>query len=86
MTGTQPPMSDPVAPRFDGTQPCARVDPELFFSPGGDIGRAKGVCARCRFADACLSYALRYSIDFGIWGGLTEDERKPMRRHLRGAA
>lgn len=80
-------MSAPTAPKFDGTQPCAKADPELFFpTDGGGAGSAKAVCAGCPFKGLCLAYALKHRIRFGVWGGKTEHERKKMQRHLWDAA
>jgi WhiB family redox-sensing transcriptional regulator len=44
------------------------------------IGRAKRVCASCRVREECLAYAIETNQVSGIWGGLTEDERRPLRR------
>jgi len=80
-------MSTPAAPKFDGTQPCARYDTEIFF-PASEAGAGIpiAVCTGCPFREPCLSYALKYRIVFGVWGGKTEDERKLMLRHLRNVA
>lgn len=65
---------------------CREVDPDLFH-PAGTTGpyalqieEAKAVCARCPAVDACLQYALDNNIDSGIFGGLTEQERRSTRR------
>lgn len=61
---------------------CIGEDPELFFpvSSSGpalaQIAAAKAVCARCSVRDACLRYAVTTGQAYGIWGGLTEDERR----------
>ncbi|HYS32389.1 MAG TPA: WhiB family transcriptional regulator, partial [Streptosporangiaceae bacterium] len=44
---------------------------------------AKQVCARCKVAEACLRWALDSGQDSGVWGGLSEDERRALKR--RGA-
>jgi WhiB family redox-sensing transcriptional regulator len=63
---------------------CRGVDPEQFFVRGSANARsAVKVCSRCGVKDACLEYALDNEIDFGIWGGLTERQR---RAFLRRAA
>lgn len=59
---------------------CAETDPELFFPFEGEadkIAEAKGVCSGCPLLVACGDFALRHPdlTEFGIWGGLTEDER-----------
>jgi len=73
------------APFFDGSQPCAQTDPELFFpESAGDAVRAKSVirriCGSCDFQAECLEYALETN-PFGIWGGTLENERRRMRRY-----
>ena len=65
---------------------CREEDPELFFpigtGPAADAQaeRAKAVCRRCPVLEQCLTYALSSGQDAGIWGGLTEDERRALRR------
>jgi len=60
---------------------CQSIDPELFFpvSPAGrsleQVAKAKAVCGRCLVRRHCLAYALQSRQKYGIWGGLTEDER-----------
>jgi WhiB family transcriptional regulator, redox-sensing transcriptional regulator len=59
---------------------CAQTDPEIFFpDKGGSTREAKAVCARCPVAAECLEYALATSERFGIWGGLSERERRTLR-------
>jgi WhiB family transcriptional regulator, redox-sensing transcriptional regulator len=59
------------------------VDPELFFpEQGGSAKPAKQVCHRCPVRADCLDYAIATRQQFGIWGGLSEQER----RRLRGRA
>ena len=70
---------------------CLDEDPELFF-PIGQSGRhpstpvvvqqtaAKAVCHRCPVREVCLRWALETGQDFGVWGGLTEQERRRLRR------
>jgi WhiB family transcriptional regulator, redox-sensing transcriptional regulator len=65
---------------------CMNEDPELFF-PIGTTGpavdqahEAKRVCARCVVREPCLEFALDTRQDAGVWGGLTEDERRSLRR------
>lgn len=74
-----------AAPFFDGTQPCAQVDPELFFPENGGHGNAaKRLCTTCEFRAACLDYALHERVNglpiFGIWGGTSEPQRRALRR------
>jgi WhiB family redox-sensing transcriptional regulator len=68
---------------------CRWEDPELFFPVGTSgpallqIAEAKRVCARCPVIEQCLAWALDSGQDDGIWGGMSEDER---RAHLRRRA
>lgn len=60
---------------------CMGVDPELFFPERGASTReAKEVCRGCVVRDECLEYALANGEKFGIWGGLSERERRKVRR------
>lgn len=75
-----------------GRAACIDEDPELFF-PIGTTGpaieqanAAKRVCARCEVRESCLEFALETRQDAGVWGGLTEDERRVLRRRRRRIA
>lgn len=60
---------------------CAQTDPEAFFpEKGGSTREAKSVCASCEVREECLEYALANDERFGIWGGLSERERRRLRR------
>jgi WhiB family redox-sensing transcriptional regulator len=60
---------------------CLGVDPDLFFPERGASTReAKEVCRGCVVRDDCLEYALRNGEKFGIWGGMSERERRRIRR------
>jgi WhiB family redox-sensing transcriptional regulator len=65
---------------------CRHEDPELFFPVGNtgpaitQIEEAKKVCNRCIVKDACLAWALESGQDAGVWGGLSEDERRALKR------
>lgn len=60
---------------------CLGVDPDLFFPERGASTReAKSVCAGCEVKADCLEYALTNGEKFGIWGGLSERERRRLRR------
>ncbi|HEU5484130.1 MAG TPA: WhiB family transcriptional regulator [Microlunatus sp.] len=65
---------------------CQEKDPELFF-PIGTTGpavlqleEAKRVCASCPVKSLCLEWAMLARIDYGVWGGLSEDERRTLKR------
>jgi WhiB family redox-sensing transcriptional regulator len=65
---------------------CRDEDPELFFPIGTtgpsllQVDEAKAVCQRCDAVDECLSWALDSDQDAGVWGGLSEDERRAVKR------
>jgi len=60
---------------------CAQTDPEAFFpEKGGSTRDAKKICASCDVRAQCLEYALHNDERFGIWGGLSERERRKLRR------
>jgi WhiB family transcriptional regulator, redox-sensing transcriptional regulator len=60
---------------------CLGVDPDLFFPERGASTReAKSVCRGCEVRLECLEYALGHGEKFGIWGGLSERERRRVRR------
>ena len=63
---------------------CRRYDPEQFYHPEGERGFArrerarvaKGICAQCPVIEKCREYALYAREPYGIWGGLTEEDRE----------
>ncbi len=65
---------------------CRDEDPELFFPIGTtgpalmQVEDAKAVCRRCDVVEACLSWALDNGQDAGVWGGMSEDERRALKR------
>lgn len=71
---------------------CRDTDPELFFPVGTtgtaltQIERAKQVCGECAVRAECLEFALTTNQDSGIWGGLTEEERRDIRRERAARA
>jgi WhiB family redox-sensing transcriptional regulator len=93
MSSRRPPPHDPDFPASVSPLPawrakaaCLDEDPELFFPTGStgpaleQIAAAKAVCQRCPVITQCLQWALKTNQDAGIWGGLTEDERRALRR------
>lgn len=60
---------------------CAQTDPEAFFpEKGGSTRDAKKVCGSCAVRAQCLEYALKNDERFGIWGGMSERERRRLRK------
>lgn len=82
-SGRQPgPVADLWDWQYDGL--CRATDPEEFFHPEGERGaarrrredRAKQVCARCPVLEQCREHALATKEAYGVWGGLSEEERE----------
>ena len=60
---------------------CLQADPDTFFpEKGGSTREAKRICAQCPVRAECLEYALDNDERFGIWGGLSERERRKLKR------
>ena len=60
---------------------CSTADPELFFPPpGADTSAARSICRGCPVRRHCLDYALETGQKHGIWGGMTESQRRRLRR------
>lgn len=70
----------------DSAACCDEEDPEVFFPKGSDgpwvlvIEEAKAVCRRCPVMEECLQWALETGQDFGVWGGLSEWDRRRLQR------
>ncbi|MEU3855040.1 WhiB family transcriptional regulator [Streptomyces sp. NPDC029554] len=79
----------PVNTNWREAGACTREDPELFFPVGNtgpallQIEEAKAACRRCPVLQTCAQWALDKGEPHGVWGGMSEDER---RRIMRGAA
>lgn len=66
---------------------CAQTDPELFFpEKNGSAKGAKKVCARCEVEADCLRYTLEHDENHGVWGGLSENQRRRLKRRLGQSA
>jgi WhiB family redox-sensing transcriptional regulator len=75
-------MTDSLWPRWQRRGACRRpgVDPDAFFpEKGGSTRAAKAICAGCPVKAQCLAYALANDDRFGVWGGLSERERRRLR-------
>ena len=74
-------FGSPEEPGWQERALCAQTDPEAFFpEKGGSTREAKRVCGRCEVKAECLEYALGHDERFGIWGGLSERERRRLKR------
>lgn len=65
---------------------CRDMDPAVFF-PHDNKGtiEALAICAQCPVREACLEYALRNHMRYGVWGGTSERERNRLQRQRRSA-
>ncbi|MGW2478115.1 WhiB family transcriptional regulator [Streptomyces sp. NPDC001665] len=59
---------------------CRTADPDELFVDGAAQNRAKALCTGCPVRTECLAYALDHRIGHGIWGGMTERERRGLLR------
>lgn len=65
---------------------CSQTDPEAFFpEKGGSTREAKKICHGCPVRSKCLDYAIETGERFGIWGGVSERERRKLERARREA-
>jgi WhiB family redox-sensing transcriptional regulator len=84
------PVADLWEWQLDGS--CRTADPTLFFHPEGERGparrerdnAAKAVCAACPVIEQCRQHALQVREPYGVWGGLTEDDRNAVHLGDRG--
>lgn len=68
------------APAWQERSLCSQTDPEAFYpEKGGSTREAKRICSRCEVKSECLEYALGHEERFGIWGGLSERERRKLK-------
>ena len=68
---------------------CRGVDSDVFYPPGDDdelAEEAKAICSLCSVRQACLEHALATGEKHGVWGGLTERERRRLLRQRRKSA
>ena len=78
-------LPGPVADRWEWqfAGACAQVGPETFFHPEGERGaarrqrvmRAKAICLTCPVMVRCREHALTVREPYGIWGGMSEEDR-----------
>jgi WhiB family redox-sensing transcriptional regulator len=82
MTAQPVPVADLWEWQFDGL--CRTTNPETFFHPEGERGpsrrwrdqRAIAICEACPVIQECREHALRVREPYGVWGGMTEEERE----------
>lgn len=77
MTSMQSALRNLADRRWDAAAKCLDADPEAFFpEKGGSTRAAKRLCAACTVSEQCLEWAQANGERFGVWGGLSERERK----------
>lgn len=88
---SKPDIPDP-ARGWQNRAACRDEDPEIFF-PIGDTGPAllqiedaKAVCRRCDVADRCLDWAMAADEQAGVWGGMSESERRSLKQRIARAS
>jgi WhiB family transcriptional regulator, redox-sensing transcriptional regulator len=82
----RPPGDPDRSPGWGDQALCAQSDPEAWFpEPGGSAPLAKAICRICPVQVPCLAYALDHPELRGIWGGLSERERRALRHPAGGA-
>jgi WhiB family redox-sensing transcriptional regulator len=59
---------------------CRAINPDELFVRGAAQNDAKRICHGCPVKTECLAYALDHGIEFGVWGGMTERERRALLR------
>lgn len=73
-----------IGPSWRSEALCAQTDPEAFFpGKGGSTQEAKRVCADCTVRKQCLDWAVEHDERFGIWGGMSERERRRYKKRMR---
>ena len=78
-----PAIPIPSVGEWHGRGLCVGDDPDVFFPSHGDPGtQAREVCADCAVRNDCLNYAIDAD-EFGIWGGLDQEERRNLKRRQR---
>lgn len=81
VTGVRPAAQWEPSPAWFDRAACEGLDPDLFFAERGEsIALAREICNGCPVQAECLDYALRHRITYGVWGGLSERQRRRLRR------
>jgi WhiB family transcriptional regulator, redox-sensing transcriptional regulator len=75
---------DPSPPdRWQDRAACFGIDPDVFFPISEEeAGQALAFCGICRIREECLAWALKNGERYGVWGGLTEQQRRRVQRQV----
>ena len=77
------PKDPPPPDTWQDKAACYGIDPEIFFPASEeDASLALSYCTACPIRDICLAWALRNRERYGVWGGLTEQQRRRLQRHV----
>lgn len=83
-------MGSAASPRWNSDwsaeAACKNSDPDALFVQGAAQNRAKAICMGCPVRSQCLADALDNRIEFGVWGGMTERERRSLLRRRSDVA
>lgn len=85
----RPEEVSPLAQPWRARGSCRGIDPAIFYPPEDDdvmADAAKSICAGCSVRQACLQFALNQREKHGVWGGMTERERRRVLRQRRKSA
>ena len=85
----RPEEVSPLAQPWRARGNCRGIDPEIFYPDDDDdamADAAKAICEGCCVRQACLEFALTQREKHGVWGGLTERERRRILRQRRKSA
>ena len=77
---SMPTLQPNWVPDYTARAACRATDPDALFVQGAAQNRAKTVCMGCPVRTECLADALDNRIEFGVWGGMTERERRALLR------
>ena len=69
-----------LSPDWTASAGCRAADPDDLFVTGAAQNRAKTICLGCPVRTECLADALDNRVEFGVWGGMTERERRALLR------
>ncbi|MDP9242887.1 MAG: WhiB family transcriptional regulator [Actinomycetota bacterium] len=75
---------DPAPPdHWQKQAACYGIDPDVFFPTSEEeAGEALDFCSDCRIRETCLAWALKNGERYGVWGGLTEQQRRRLSRYV----
>ena len=81
MSPTAPTQADRMPEQaWTARSACSTSDPDDLFVTGAAQNKAKAVCLGCPVRTECLADALDNRVEFGVWGGMTERERRALLR------